>query len=840
MREELTPRLQHLFDRELKRGQTRHIVFWYDANADYQNEVHDIHLDQVRILDGRTYGQFQMKYEIEAGNHDHLLLYFPYPQPEIQEDWLRDVYEYSMSFHMDHIAMLMEDLALEGEQLRAAFDRYNIFFRARDRREAFRKVAARLDIQREDDVDLAVMSAITKVDTIHFFSVVKHVASGEAEDENKAWSRLQKYGRADVFWDWTQRYFGYPLKGNKPSISGFIKSLLLTHASDEVGIAFPEKEAATPLDPVDCEVFINQWQNDPQYYQAYRTLANKYEQSDLVFKLLSSVSEEKLLHGDTFSFFDDTIIAYTIARLVEGGQNFNRYQQLITARRSTHWWDLYEDKYQAIEAAIALKAGVWSLEQEGLPYIKEELFDYYRNEGYRFDGNYRKFYTAYDQVQRRSSILDELKDEVEEIYHYFLNTLDFKWSDALAHEGGLEVGDVPSQNKFYTHFVRKLAKKQRVYVIISDAFRYALARDLSDQLNHQNKYAAELHAMVGQVPSYTPLGMASLLPHRTLAYQNNSYLVDGQPTNSTKAREAVLQQKQPDSMAITYSELQSLSKQALRERLRGQRIVYIYHNVVDNLGEQGPSEHQVLTAGDRAVEELEGLILRLFNTVSAGDFLVTADHGFIYTRDPLGERSKRPRDGLSGDLENHRFIVNDSSDREQGTLTFPFPAETDHPLYVHVPKGTTRFKVRGGGENYVHGGASLQELTIPVLHVQTSRKGRSEGDAPVNIQLTSLTRKLTNSVTYLDFLQSERVADRRRPARYLACFVSEEGTVVSNVVHIIADATNAQPQERVYKEKFVLAQGEHDQDTTYDLLVTYEDGTEYMRIPFAVDILPSI
>ncbi|MDF6870182.1 hypothetical protein NLR11_24230, partial [Escherichia coli] len=128
--------------------------------------------------------------------------------------------------------------------------------------------------------------------------------------------------------------------------------------------------------------------------------------------LLSSVSEEKLLHGDTFSCFDDKIIAYTIARLVEGGQNFNRYQQLITARRSTHWWDLYEDKYQAIEAAIALKAGVWSLEQEGLPYIKEELFDYYLNEGCRFDGNYRKFYTAYDQVQSRSSILDELKDEV--------------------------------------------------------------------------------------------------------------------------------------------------------------------------------------------------------------------------------------------------------------------------------------------------------------------------------------------------------------------------------------------------------------------------------------------
>lgn len=53
---------------------------------------------------------------------------------------------------------------------------------------------------------------------------------------------------------------------------------------------------------------------------------------------------------------------------------------------------------------------------------------------------------------------------------------------------------------------------------------------------------ATLTSQVGVLPSYTALGMASLLPHRTLTYQPGSpdVLVDGKPTSSFENRNEIM------------------------------------------------------------------------------------------------------------------------------------------------------------------------------------------------------------------------------------------------------------------------------------------------------------
>jgi len=49
--------------------------------------------------------------------------------------------------------------------------------------------------------------------------------------------------------------------------------------------------------------------------------------------------------------------------------------------------------------------------------------------------------------------------------------------------------------------------------------------------------------MLGVLPSYTALGMASLLPHQRLAFKGNGSLdmtVDGQPSSTREQRAAIL------------------------------------------------------------------------------------------------------------------------------------------------------------------------------------------------------------------------------------------------------------------------------------------------------------
>ena len=44
----------------------------------------------------------------------------------------------------------------------------------------------------------------------------------------------------------------------------------------------------------------------------------------------------------------------------------------------------------------------------------------------------------------------------------------------------------------------------------------------------------------------------------------------------------------------------------------------------------------------------------------------------------------------------------------------------DQKLNALIPKENLRFKAAGGGINYVHGGASLQEVVIPVIKYKNS------------------------------------------------------------------------------------------------------------------------
>lgn len=78
---------------------------------------------------------------------------------------------------------------------------------------------------------------------------------------------------------------------------------------------------------------------------------------------------------------------------------------------------------------------------------------------------------------------------------------------------------------------------------------------------------------------------------------------------------------------------------------------------------------------------------------------------------------------------------------------------------------------RGGGQNYVHGGASLQEIIIPVIKLKTASGRKS--DKTVEVILTSLSRKITNLITYLDFIQNENVSDVLHPVQLQIYFENE-------------------------------------------------------------------
>ena len=97
---------------------------------------------------------------------------------------------------------------------------------------------------------------------------------------------------------------------------------------------------------------------------------------------------------------------------------------------------------------------------------------------------------------------------------------------------------------------------------------------------------------------------------------------------------------------------------------------------------------------------------------------------------------------------NRRFIVGCDPIVQPGVASLPMATVLNtktNTLTVSYPTAANVFKVAGGGENYVHGGSSPQEMIVPVLDVRME-KGRME-TTTVQLTLVSILKKITNLIT---------------------------------------------------------------------------------------------
>lgn len=121
-----------------------------------------------------------------------------------------------------------------------------------------------------------------------------------------------------------------------------------------------------------------------------------------------------------------------------------------------------------------------------------------------------------------------------------------------AHVDGAEswsAAPIPAQRGFYREHVGEFRRRdQKICVIISDALRYEIAEELLGRIRSLDRYEAAIEPVFGSLPSYTQLGMASLLPNGDLQIADNdtaTVLVDGQSSLGLENRKKILAKGRP-------------------------------------------------------------------------------------------------------------------------------------------------------------------------------------------------------------------------------------------------------------------------------------------------------
>lgn len=860
--------LLRVFEEEKKR-----IVFWYDSEGEFEGILPALGLDGISIVRLDEIGSLALKVRLEIEDPEgRFLVYSPQPEPHLQEDWLLDIRLFSKTFHADRASVLLNELGLKQQSLRPFLTRRKKFFQNRERLNRLKKWVSPEDD--EGDLDLKMLAVVVKADQPEIFSILMKLfsedmdalAGGSPERSAMLWGEVEKLDLETIFWESMASTFGY--LDPSPKLSDLLIRLLVTdfaHNLDEdTPVGLKHFLIASAQKAFNASVFLSQWRSHMAYFKSYDRLSRYFAKQLKLEEYLQPFGLEALRNVMTFELVEQKIIRLLRDMLTAGDPDgFEASKEIIRRRCDGHWVNtlLHESKqanlYRAAYEAMLIASELFRLRGDydpGLSYpTPEAMFEAYTRELYRFDQCYRKFHEASGKVEMGGwDVLKSLRDNVEDSYGgWFLDQVAVTWGGFLDQGEGrglLQQWFLPgvrNQNRFFAGSVDSIlqaSSRNRAFVIISDAFRYEAAEELMRQINGKYRFKAKLDAMLGVLPSSTSLGMAALLPHGKLAYKEDGtgeVLVDGQMTASLEQRAKLLAAR--EGTAIRAEELMAMSKEQGRELVKPYRVVYIYHNRVDAIGDKAVTESQVFEAVGKSIEELEALAAFIINSLNGTVVLLTADHGFIYQEKPPTaiDKSALTEKPSSPMVAKKRFILGRELG-ESGKAWHGFTRKTggtDDDIEFWIPKGTNRFHFAGGSRFY-HGGAMLQEIIIPVLEIREVKgKGLNKTQVrKVGVSLLGSVKKIVNNIHRFEFIQTDAVSERVQPLALLLS-LRDESELISNEETVTFDSRSSSMDKRKKSVKLTVKGGSYDSKKEYFLVLRdAETLIEYERIPLFIDL----
>ena len=812
-------------------GDTRKLVFWYDDNGEFVEDMQTVTLDNAKVYFLQPDNQFATKLFLERQDTTtNYLVYAPFPKPDVRDNHLEDTMLYSKRFFADRASLLSVDLGID-EKYKPIIEKHIKYFASKERTQRFYDLE--IENFNEENIITGLLSAICRTRTCSFEEVIRVMLTDSTLEDNKFLMEAEKYGLLGDFWKLCEQHFGYT--DMKPTLEKLVVTMFVTYTAKYVPSELPKPwKVFSSYKAGNIIAFMDNLMNNILYRNRYDELSAHVAAGLNAQSVFSDYPPEDLVNCDTFAVIDQILIKWLVERLVaeDTGAKLGELTipQLCEKRSKMHFGAKAESRYQVLSSAYQMiQAGNYNC-----PDSFKDILRQYQETDSGLDYEYRRFYSAYDRIEDTTAF-EPLRDLVENIYtNEYLETLLPKWNSVMQEPDAFT--QLPLQRDFYARIVKNA--KERTVVIISDAMRYEVGKELFHRMQDDPKCSAKLEVQLSVLPSYTRLGMAALLPHTELTMTDDfKVLVDGLPCDNLSERKTILQKYNADAVCVQFDSIKSLKVAELRSVFTGKQVVYVYHNQIDARGDKPNTEDEVFVSCSEAVSEIIDLIRRISTSANTYRFIVTADHGFIYKRDKVAESDKI--DGIKNKTAfvNRRFVVASEPISGDGVASMNMGTilRNADSKWVSFPISDDVFKVAGGGQNYVHGGSSPQEMLVPVLDIKMERghmETRSAG-----IALVSMVRKITNKITILDFIQSEPVSDVVKSATYRLFFLSEDNERISNENSYIADSRDQDAQKRIFRMKFQFKDKKYDKDKQYFFVVCDDaTGLEVFRHPVIMDL----
>ena len=842
--------LNRRFAKPLPEFYKRRIVVWYDEDREFEDKLDSIQVDGAKLLALTGSNSFQVKKTLAVDDpYGNYLLYCPLSYEALESDWLLDVKLYSEEFRADLISMWMNELHLQQTPaLRSCVKRFRPFF---DRQ----KNRTRLSVISPAPVNpgqlmLSMMAVLLGCNEAKPAPLLKAVLSdGLNAEENPGYQELARYDLVDAFWQLAQKGTGFEREHDLEALSAHILLTASTRTVRQEHLSGLESFISV-VHQAWCYDFVSDWIRSEDADSLWN-IGTQVETSLKLPQRFMKLQVSDLLDTEVFPCVNEVILVKLMTEIGNHIIDDVVIPKTVEKRRVCAWYENFRNYYEGL-LQVARMQTFFKAHAAGFHTVEPaKVWKEYTSEYYLMDTYYREFHRCYSASLKKydvelSDLFRTVMEKVEGLYvGWFLTELSSCWTNACSDEMR-EYGrimEVSQQSDFYR--LNVASSNTKSYVIISDALRYDVAASLTERLRRETQAKVDLQSVQAIFPTITKFGMAALLPHKELTVAEKSdglsVLADGVYTDANY-REKILKSADPASVALKYSDLIGMKGSERRTLVKGMNVVYIYHDTID---EAGHNESGVFDACETTIEELKNMVRIIANEWGGTNILITADHGFLYTKMPLKEDAKVDKTTESAqDVEiGRRYAIMKKGASPDYLLPVQF-LEGKTEFDAFSPRDCIRIRKLGGGLKFVHGGISLQEMVVPVIEYHFLRnqsveykQNRSKYDTkPVEISLLSSNRKISNMIFSLDFYQKEPVGGNREKAAYLLYFTDSNGLQVSDVQKIIADRTSDNGQERTFRCSFNLKSMKFSNTELYALVIEDENGLQVDRAEFHIDI----
>ncbi len=437
---------------------------------------------------------------------------------------------------------------------------------------------------------------------------------------------------------------------------------------------------------------------------------------------------------DTFPFEERFYLQRLVDQALAG--QLEQARAVSDSRRNSIWIS-HEDRlaeWSLASRALDLLETAERLSTPKFPTL-ESIVQGYAMTWRDLDRHHREMEQAVNQWQGDHDGLDSLVARARTAYFRSVEALQAEFIRLVTAEGWpVSGGQVMWNCQVFSKTVAPVLEAgKRVAYVLVDSLRYELGAEIEKQLS--DKHKVTLHTVCAQLPTYTEVGMASLMPDAESALklvQKDGKLVTtlgGEVATTPAARFVYLQSRKGDQCGdVNLEDLLRQKKAKIADKIK---LLIVRTNDLDALAHGSP--HQV----HQMIPTLVRQLIRGLTKLAELDFdqaVIATDHGFMLVHEQ-GAGDVAPRPSGTWLIEKDRCMLGkgtaDSANLVMKSAELGIPGDFED---FAAPKTLVPYS---RGVMYYHEGLSLQECVLPCLSVQleaADKKARKS--SPARLTLT--------------------------------------------------------------------------------------------------------